>query len=485
MRVVIVGAGVSGLTLAAFLRRLNISCVVIERLPDLDSVYQPPVTLWSNALNCYSAFDIGGVLRYEDSTPETYFGVRQARTNKWLLRMKNRAVQHEAMDEGDLVPSAVAPTSTSESLVSRVVLDEIKKELADVPLRHTISARKLKGALREYVDDVRFGRAVVDLAPSSRAHQGVDVVLDNGHVESADVVVGADGLYSSVRRLVYPYQVEAHTPLSQNVTQIDGFVRVADFPASLGAHPAELWGNRKTVSYFPVTDATPLRDRMERPLSRTEYQQKQNEKVDRGDGTSVNPDLRKKYIGFSATLYNSPEDVTTLGSITSVEEMTKSCRALLDREFADFGDDVRAFMRTAEHATTAELLEVPIMPQWHNRRAVLMGDAAHGALPSLLSQDASLCVEDAAVLATTLANVPLDRDSGYTYAFRSYEKARRARVEQFIRQSRRTRGLACSQNPALRDVMLRCVPPMVATRSAHWLSGWSYRSKSLLFDPVE
>ena len=163
MRVVIVGAGLSGLTLAAMLRRVNVNCVVIERMPDLDSLYQPPITLWSNALNCLSAFDLPTLLNYHSPNlvPESHFGIRRpprgaARREgaaytpdpddgelatpspaqlvspppRWLLRMHNRSVQQPMMDEADMIPAAVAPSSTSESLVSRVVLEEIKKELA-------------------------------------------------------------------------------------------------------------------------------------------------------------------------------------------------------------------------------------------------------------------------------------------------------------------------------------------------------------------
>jgi len=112
-----------------------------------------------------------------------------------------------------------------------------------------------------------------------------------------------------------------------------------------------------------------------------------------------------------------------------------------------------------------------------------MGDAAHGGFPSYLQQDASLCVEDAAILATIIATLPIYNDRGWEYGFRKYEKARRYRIERYARQSQATREFSANTNPMLRDFALKMTPPSVANHFLKWLNSWSYKGSEAEFDP--
>jgi 2-polyprenyl-6-methoxyphenol hydroxylase-like FAD-dependent oxidoreductase len=123
------------------------------------------------------------------------------------------------------------------------------------------------------------------------------------------------------------------------------------------------------------------------------------------------------------------------------------------------------------------------MPQWFHKRAVLLGEAAHGSIPSFLGQDASLCVEDAALLATALIDVPLHTDSGFEYAFKMYESVRRDRIERYIRQSRRARRFTATGWTGLRNGTLRCTPSLGWVAAQKWLSNWSFSSQQLELDP--
>jgi 2-polyprenyl-6-methoxyphenol hydroxylase-like FAD-dependent oxidoreductase len=87
MRVVIVGAGVSGLSLAAMLRRVNVQCLAIEQKPSLEAEFDLPVIPWSNALSCYRAFGIDQMLSAPGVTPEMYSGIRRASDSRWLTRL--------------------------------------------------------------------------------------------------------------------------------------------------------------------------------------------------------------------------------------------------------------------------------------------------------------------------------------------------------------------------------------------------------------
>lgn len=449
MRVIVVGAGLSGLSLAAMLRRLNIQCLVLEQNPHLHSVYHSPIVLWSNALSCYRAFGIDQMLTTAAAAPESEFGVRDP-SGKWLLRVPNETVRLEPMDERDLIPSSCAPTATSHSLVSRTIADHRKMDLATVPLRATFTSKFVKNKLREHVLDVRFNARVVDLLPGDDldpTRGGVHVVMEDGSSEWADVVVGADGMRSAIRKLVYPSEHIALSNKTLNMTQVDGYVTTTEPLPGFGSTPCEIWGKRKFVSYTPLFhEGTPR-------------------------------------IAFSATLLENPADLTIDLESLSLAEQRTLYRGVLSRQFAEFGPQVASMFAQATVAVPTDVLEVPIMPRWHNKRAVLIGEAAHGAFPSFLAQDASLCVEDAAMLATALAGVSDEREDLFRYGFRCFERSRRERVERYIRQSRRARNFAGSRFDGARNAALGCVPFFLAGSTSRWLSDWSYRSKHLAVDP--
>ncbi|EAN76268.1 monooxygenase, putative [Trypanosoma brucei brucei TREU927] len=446
MRVVIVGAGLSGLSLAAFLRRINIDCVVLEQSPFLRATYQPPYTLYANALSCFKAFELDDGFYTGDAISESHFGIQNERL-QWLLRVRNRVVQLQALGQEDCVPLSTAPPANSDSTVSRRLAEELKQDLGCVPLRTTFSADYLRSILRKYVQEIRFNANVVDLRPHDGIKGGVHVVLDNGQTEWGDVVVGADGGHSTVRKLLYPDEYIGTSCRTLGMTQVDGYVELGDEPWPTGESPAEVWGKRRVLSCIPL----------------------------QWDG--------RRHFAFSATLYDPPTEIVDVSKEMDPIELREVYRSLLRREFASFGGDITNTLSRAELAIPSELVEVPVMPRWYNKRAVLIGEAAHASLPSFLAQDASLCVEDAALLSTSLVDVPLCNDAGFEYAFRQFETVRRDRIEGYIRQSRRARRFTSLSHTWLRNGMLSVIPSLSLVWFQRWLANWSYSAQQLEVDP--
>jgi 2-polyprenyl-6-methoxyphenol hydroxylase-like FAD-dependent oxidoreductase len=75
--------------------------------------------------------------------------------------------------------------------------------------------------------------------------------------------------------------------------------------------------------------------------------------------------------------------------------------------------------------------DIPTVPTWSEGRIVLIGDAAHATSPSS-GQGASLAIESAVQLARCLRDLP------YEQAFVAYEEVRRARAEKIIAMAART-----------------------------------------------
>jgi 2-polyprenyl-6-methoxyphenol hydroxylase-like FAD-dependent oxidoreductase len=97
------------------------------------------------------------------------------------------------------------------------------------------------------------------------------------------------------------------------------------------------------------------------------------------------------------------------------------------------------------------IYDISTQPIWHKGPVVLVGDAVHAVSPSS-GQGASLALEDAAVLAKCLRDIPqIER------AFATYEGIRRARVERMVKWARSLGGLKMASNPIqiwFRDLMV-------------------------------
>lgn len=445
MRVVIVGAGLTGLSLSAFLRRVGIDSIILEQAPYMHANFQLPVVLYANALTCFKAFDMGSIFEDGSIIIEKEYGIKGP-SGRWLKKMKNHDIVLAPLGKDDRVPISTAAKANADNIVNRRLQELAKHELGTVPLRSTFSARQLKNALRKFAPDVHFSARVVDIVPHDGVKGGAFAVLDNGTKVWGDVIVGADGLHSTVRKLLYPDQYVGTTSKSLNMTQIDGFVDLPALPSYMEAGPHEVWGHQKTIALYPL------------------FHQGENK------------------VAFSATTYVAPEHLQNLDEHITDDQFRQVYRNMLKQEFAEFGEEVTNVLRAATVAVPTEVIEVPIMPQWFHRRAVLAGEAAHGAIPSFLAQDSSLCVEDAAVLATSLLDLPSTSDASHEYVFKNYECVRRSRIERYIRQSRSARALASTPYSFVRNNVLRCVPRQAVVGYQKWLSQWTFSAQHISKD---
>lgn len=451
MRVVIVGAGISGLTLANFLTRLNVDCIVLERSRGLALLENAPYVLYANALSCLKAYGMNELyeVRSTGFSPESYFGIQNNKQD-WLLKFRNHEVHLNAFGEEDVVPLTTAPAANSNSIVSQRIAEEQKWEMGIVPFRTSLPASHLLEGLCRTLEQVKFNCRVVDLAPHQGIEGGVNVVLEDGTSEWGDIVVGADGIHSDIRRLLNPEEYVGTSMTSAGMMHISGFTN-RELCSERLRHAVEMWGDQKCLQISPLHC------------------------------------FGEDKVHYSATLPIPPKDLVDLNGMSSGAdplEVRQVFRGLLRREFRSFGEEVSCILGEADLAIPVEAIEVPVLPRWFNKRAVLIGDAAHGAMPSFLQQDASLCVEDAAILATALQDVPLMRDCGFEYAFQQYQNVRRERVERYVRMSRRARRLTFLRQEACRNAVLRCMPSAcVKYLTQRWLSKWTYSAQLLEVDP--
>ena len=215
---------------------------------------------------------------------------------------------------------------------------------------------------------LRLGHRLENLSETA---EGVTLDFANGARARADIVIGADGVHSTVRDLVF-----GKTP-----GRFTGRVAWRTiFPANLLPDPAvaettKWWGkDRHIVIYF------------------------------------TKPDRSEVYFVTS-----TPEPNYSVESWSAVGDMDE-----LRAAYADFHPHVRAVLAACPAAHKWALLERDPMPQWSTQRITLLGDACHPMTP-YMAQGAATALEDAMVLSRCLAQFP---DDGLQH----YEAARKSRT---------------------------------------------------------
>lgn len=236
---------------------------------------------------------------------------------------------------------------------------------------------------------VTWGTAVTAIDAED---DGVTVTLGDDTRRRVDLVLGADGVHSTLRRLVFG--VDA-SPVGQL-----GWRLIAPCPADLTAWTIQLAQGSVWLS-IPI-----------------------------GGG--------RVYCYGDRSADNAPDQPDTA--------------ELLRTLFAEFGEPARSILATLDLDTRVHtgMIEEVHLPRWHRGRVLLLGDAAHATSPNM-AEGAAMALEDALVLAEVLTNV-----ATLEQALAEFERRRRPRTDWVLSQTHRRdrmRGLPrWARNLVLRTV---------------------------------
>ncbi len=218
----------------------------------------------------------------------------------------------------------------------------------------------------------RLGTAVTSL---TQDEHHVSVGFSDGSSGDYDLVVGADGIYSTVRRLTLSEVPPGYTGLTVRRSFAPTRLRgVTNFQLLLGEG-----------CFFGL--------------------------VPTGDGHAYG------FGGISEPRFHDP-----------LEGRLERFR----QRYADFGGAVPEYLASLSHDEQIYCgpVEWVALEQWHNGRVVLIGDAAHAGPPAM-AEGGCMAMEDAYVLAEVLRGADTVED-----ALSSYVSRRRSRVEWVQQQSR-------------------------------------------------
>jgi salicylate hydroxylase len=235
-------------------------------------------------------------------------------------------------------------------------------------------------------DALRLG-SHVDRLESRGEH--VALKFANGRTETANLVVAADGIRSSIRETLF----HPAPPVFAGFVAWRGLVNTADLPLRL---------HESAVAF--------------------------------GQGRHINRYLvrRGELLNFIAVAHRDKWEAEGWNIAAPMDEFLA--------EFASFDEGTRTIISRPAHGKVFKwgLFGRPWLEQWSSGRVVLLGDAAHPMLP-FLGQGAANALEDAMILTRCLIAEPTPER-----AFALYQKTRGPRVrgatEQAARRGDRYRG---------------------------------------------
>ncbi|MFD0489896.1 FAD-dependent monooxygenase [Saccharopolyspora spinosporotrichia] len=385
MNIAVVGAGIAGLATAAALERAGLRCTVYERSQRLAAV--------------------GAGIQISPNASRLLHRVGLAE------RLESVAVRPEALelrrwDDG--------------RLLGRTVLGDRCEELFGAPY-YTLHRADLHSALLETVrSDVRLGYTCEGVEELERHAL---LRFSEKRTETADVVVGADGIKSTVRNALL-----TDRPRFSGQVVYRGLVPTE---AVLDPHDSvpkvTVWlGPAQHCVFYPVSGG--------------------------------------RLVNFVATVPSEdPWQEESWMATGRVED--------LRRAYTCWHRQVRQLFAEANAVTRWALHDRDLYPTWSTARLAVVGDAAHPMLP-FIAQGSNQAVEDAFALAASLGSCGGQIDA----ALERYQVVRVPRVAKIHRESRSsTSNFHLDDGPAQqdRDVTLRDVHEL---HNRSWLFGHDVES---------
>lgn len=134
-----------------------------------------------------------------------------------------------------------------------------------------------------------------------------------------------------------------------------------------------------------------------------------------------------------------------------------------------WAEPAHELIRLPERWLKWALYDLAPVRRWGSGPVTLVGDAAHPMLP-FMAQGAAMAIEDAAVLAASMARLPDDLPR----AMRQYEQARRRRVARAQRVARRNSWIyhLAGAEALVRDLYLRAAGGNRLLRRYDWIYRW-------------
>lgn len=390
----IAGAGIGGLTAALALAAKGFRVVVLEKAERLEEV-GAGLQLSPNASRILVELGLSERLRLRAVTPEA-ISIMSARAGGELLRLP---------------------------------LGEAASQRAGAPY-WVVHRADLQAALAAQVQDhpdieLRLGATFEDVAAHARGLTVVHRIGNSRQNDVASVLVGADGIWSTVRQHLFP-EVQ---PRFSGLIAWRGTFEATQLPKEYTSRRVQLWmGPGAHLVAYPIAG-----------------------------GRQIN------VVAIVPGTWNRP-GWSTPGDAFEVKDAFPAPR---------WPGPARMMLAAVDSWRKWALFGVPEGCEWSKGSIALLGDAVHAMLP-FAAQGAGMAIEDAAVLAQHLSGNATESTASIAAALKQYGRARRARVRQVQRTARQQGQIYHLTGPLAlaRDLAIRALGPERMLARQDWIYGW-------------
>jgi len=376
----IIGAGVAGPVTAIALKKIGIDAVVYEAHPQGAEGIGSFLTLATNGFNALASLSAAeNVAKLGFTSPH--------------MTMLN----HRGKVLGQTSQSTNLPGGTVSRTMRR---SDLYSALLETALAHGVR--------------VETGKRLVN---ASNHPDRVVAEFTDGSTAEADILIGCDGVHSTVRRIIDP---AASQPHYVGLLNTGGFAPKGSLDAPAGTYNM-VFGKRAFFGYG-ADDDDQIWWFVNVPRSKEPA---------RGEFADQDPRAWRRH--------------------------------LLDLFADDDSPAVSVIKASTEIATPTPIHSVPHLPNWHDGRMIVIGDAAHAPSPSS-GQGASLSIEDAVELARCLRDLNAPGE-----AFTRFTQVRRPRVEAIIQWAARINNSKAAGPVArvIRDAVLPIILKKTADSKIH------------------
>ena len=389
-RVAIIGGGIGGLTAALALEQRGAEVIVCEQSP-VHSEIGAGINLTPNAVKAFRA--LGADRAVEDISWASEFQIiRSWKSGRTISRIRR----------GDFREKFGAPLLTMH-----------RADLLDV----------LRGALR--ATEIRLGKRCVGVDPCDGVKRPAAAQFADGSAIEADLVVGADGIHSAVRRSLFG----ADAPRFTGCICWRGMAPVEAVPSDINTADGTMWmGPHGHVVHY---------------------------RVRRGELLNI--------------VAHIDSDAWTEESWTRECDVSEVTAA-----YARWHRDLTRLYPCSTRWYKWALYDRDPLQRWSRGGATLLGDSAHAMLP-YLAQGAGMAIEDGCVLAAIVAR----HADNLGDALIAYEQTRAPRATMAVLGSRaraKENHLASPWARLKRDVKFKLRERFAAGRSDNtaFQVGWLY-----------
>ncbi|WP_370998829.1 FAD-dependent oxidoreductase [Mucilaginibacter sp. RCC_168] len=343
--VIIIGAGYAGLSLALFLKKAGITSTVFEAYPDVKGI-GGGIGLAPNGINVLQELGLdekvinaGKIFDYNNF--RNYKG-------KFLARIKLNAIKKFGQ------PFVMISRAT----LHQILYQEAAKQGIAVNFQ-----KRLKGI--------------------HESTEGITAVFDDGSSFEGSLVIGADGIHSSTRKIIFN---NAFPEEYTGFYGAGGFVQKSALEPYLGQYDHDALNLSFGLSGFFGFSFQTANELM-----------------------------------WWCSLELSEQDAKYTQTNLSAEAL----KSKLTADYEDFYQPVPQLITNSDHVIKTVMYDMPSLPKWYKGRTILIGDAVHAVSPTS-GLGASLALEDAMILAKLLR---AHTTAEYSIAFSDFQSIRKPRVE--------------------------------------------------------